>query len=212
MPSLFPNLRLEACVESLSEALNAQSAGADQLEYCSRLDLDGMTPTDAQLVEVRSQVTLPIKVMLRLRPGHFRYNVTERSALVDRAGQLVALGFSDLVFGATNAQGKLDISCIEQVLQVHPSVRLTIHKAIDHCADPVAEIENVKKISQVTGILTSGGADTAWNGRLVLASMLEACPDTLQLIPAGGITSANLGRLHAFLGANIYHGRRIVAS
>ena len=44
---LKKNILLEACVETLDEALLAQKKGADRVEICSRLDLDGLTPNDS---------------------------------------------------------------------------------------------------------------------------------------------------------------------
>lgn len=34
----------EACVEGLTQSINAENKGADRLELCARLDLDGLTP------------------------------------------------------------------------------------------------------------------------------------------------------------------------
>ena len=34
----------EVCVDSLIDAICAQKNGADRIELCSRLDLDGLTP------------------------------------------------------------------------------------------------------------------------------------------------------------------------
>ena len=36
----------EACVETVEEAIKAEANGADQIEFCSRLDLDGLTPDE----------------------------------------------------------------------------------------------------------------------------------------------------------------------
>ena len=44
---LKKNILLEACVETLDEALLAQKKGADRVEICRRLDLDGLTPNDS---------------------------------------------------------------------------------------------------------------------------------------------------------------------
>ena len=44
---LKKNILLEACVETLDEALLAQKKGAGRVEICSRLDLDGLTPNDS---------------------------------------------------------------------------------------------------------------------------------------------------------------------
>ena len=35
----------EVCVDSLEEALKAEKNGANRIELCGRLDLDGLTPS-----------------------------------------------------------------------------------------------------------------------------------------------------------------------
>ena len=34
----------EACVDTLKDAIEAEKNGADRIELCSRLDLEGLTP------------------------------------------------------------------------------------------------------------------------------------------------------------------------
>ena len=67
----------EACVQTLDEALIAQQNGADRIELCSRLDLDGLTPSRDLIRSVKSKLTIPIKVMIRPRAGNFVYNNQE---------------------------------------------------------------------------------------------------------------------------------------
>ena len=62
---------IEACVETLAEALQAMSHGAHQLEVCSDLDADGLTPTPELLELITSEVNIPVKPMIRSRAGHF---------------------------------------------------------------------------------------------------------------------------------------------
>jgi copper homeostasis protein CutC len=35
----------EVCVDSLDDAINAEKNGANRIELCGRLDLDGLTPS-----------------------------------------------------------------------------------------------------------------------------------------------------------------------
>ncbi|MDR2087157.1 MAG: copper homeostasis protein CutC, partial [Dysgonamonadaceae bacterium] len=44
---------LEVCVDSVSNALVAQSAGAQRIEFCANLSEGGTTPSAAQIREAR---------------------------------------------------------------------------------------------------------------------------------------------------------------
>ena len=45
------NIIKEACVESIKEAKAAELQKADRVELCSRLDLDGLTPSRSIIKE-----------------------------------------------------------------------------------------------------------------------------------------------------------------
>ena len=61
------NILLEACVGTLDEALLAQEKGANRVEVCSRLDLDGLTPSKDLVKRLVNELIMPVKVMLRPR-------------------------------------------------------------------------------------------------------------------------------------------------
>ena len=58
------NIVKEACVERLDEAILAEKNGADRIELCSRLDLDGLTPHRNMIQDVINSVKIPVKVMI----------------------------------------------------------------------------------------------------------------------------------------------------
>ena len=68
------NFTKEACVDNIDAAINVEKKGADQIELCSRLDLDGLTPSKKLILQTIKRVSIPIKVMIRSRPGNFIYN------------------------------------------------------------------------------------------------------------------------------------------
>ena len=51
----------EACVETLDEAIFAQNKGADRIELCSDLALDGLTPSKKPFLKVLNHISIPIK-------------------------------------------------------------------------------------------------------------------------------------------------------
>ena len=51
----------EACVESYEEAVRAKDLGANRIELCSRLDLDGLTPARKTILDVKNNVNHGLK-------------------------------------------------------------------------------------------------------------------------------------------------------
>ena len=45
--------------------------GADRIELCSSLHEDGLTPERKTITSVLKAITIPVKIMIRRRPGNF---------------------------------------------------------------------------------------------------------------------------------------------
>ena len=50
----------EVCVDSLDDAINAEKNGANRIELCGRLDLDGLTPSKDLIKSAFSILKIPI--------------------------------------------------------------------------------------------------------------------------------------------------------
>jgi copper homeostasis protein len=201
---------LEACVENASEALTAQHAGAEQIELCSRLDLDGLTPDLAQIRKSQEILHIPIKVMIRPRGGDFVYSSQEQISMIDQIKRLQYEGVERFVIGMLTKHGDIDFDFLEKCASYCSTEKLCFHKAIDATTDIIAATTGLVASGLVASILTSGGADTAWHGRYNLLKMKEIASDKLDIIAAGSIRYDNLAEHHAVLGLSYYHGRRIV--
>lgn len=200
----------EACVESFEEALHAEKNGADRIELCSRLDLDGLTPDRKLTQQIISSLRIPVKVMIRPRGGNFVYTEKELDMMKDEIRFFKTLKIQGVVFGVLDETNHLDLRQIERLAQLAAPLEVTIHKAIDRCADPVHEVEQLLKIDGISSVLTSGGASTAIEGQNNLLKMLEVGRDSITIIPAGKITNHNLSAVHQLIGGREYHGRKIV--
>lgn len=198
---------IESCVETVEQARDAEANGADQLELCASLELDGLTPGDQLISNVLQTVNIPVKVMIRHRPGDFQYGVDDVELLLRDLHRVSAFDVAGVVFGAVRGE-ELDYDLISRFTNA-TSLPVTIHKAIDVVEDPVEAVQRLVQISGIDSVLTSGGAQTAIEGATVLREMVETAADQLQIIAAGKITVANRGKVFELTSAPVLHGKRI---
>lgn len=199
----------EACVESLEEALRAQELGADRVEYCARLDLDGLTPTIEEVNIALTHLKIPIMVMIRPREGDFQYSDAEFETMQVQIHAFKETGIQGVVLGITK-DDKIDFERTKILSDLAGPKEVCFHKAIDTIGDPLEGIRSLNKIENITRILTSGKAKTAVQGISVLKEMLTIARKDLSIMPAGKITANNIEEIHAILGAQEYHGKKIV--
>lgn len=200
----------EACVETLEQCRRAEALGADRLELCARLDVGGTTP-DVQLVKaVLKQVRIPVKVMIRPRGGNFVYTETEVAQMKASIARFLDLGVPEFVTGTLTPQHQIDLPLLTNLCEAMEGRPVTFHKAIDEIPDMEAAVGQLKSISNLKYILTSGGAPTAQAGLGQLRRLLKCAAPEITVIAAGSVTSTNLQHLHQALGARQYHGRKIV--
>lgn len=204
------DLILEACVDSVASAIAAQNNGAHQLELCSRLDLDGLTPGIDLLVAVKAAVSIPVKVMLRNRGGDFVYSILDFETMKSQLSSMLDIGVDGIVFGALTRSGEIDITLTNTVCNLTDNIPVTFHKAIDSTRD-LLESTRLLLDTGVTSILSSGGECTASEGAEVLKNMLEIANKKIDIISAGKITRSNLELLHQRVGGKYYHGKKIVS-
>lgn len=203
-------LIIEACVETLEEAVMAQKKGASRLELCSRLDLDGLSPSPELTKQVLQKVSTPVKVMIRPRGGDFIYSEEDLEAMKKEISLFKEMGVQGVVFGMLDRENKLNIVQIKQLADLALPLEVTIHKAIDETPEILSATTELMKVGSITSILTSGGAATAIKGKEMLKKMIQIAGTSLAIIPAGRITDSNLNEVHQLIGAREYHGRRIV--
>ena len=206
------NFTKEACVDSINDAIRVEKNGADQIELCSRLDLDGLTPSKKLILQTIRRVSIPIKVMIRSRPGNFTYNQNDVNTMFDSIEFCQKNGINEIAFGALNSNMKIDEKIINQIVSKHTELSITFHKAIDLVDNQINEIQKLLKFNQIKAVLTSGGQKNAVDGQENIKKLFERFKDEIDIIAAGSITNKNIKKLHKTLGLKIYHGKKIVDS
>jgi len=201
---------IEACVETLDEALLAESRGADRIELCADLFQDGLTPSEDLIREVNQRLKIPVKVMIRPREGDFVYTRAEVNQMRSSIEFCKKEKVFGVVFGTLNDSGELDLDIIRELTEASLPLEVTIHKAIDLTSDLLASVKALLLIPGIHSVLSSGKFPTALEGIHTLQDMIAATEKQIEIIVAGKVTELNIDSLHKSLGAPAYHGRRIV--
>ncbi|MFQ3561233.1 copper homeostasis protein CutC [Streptomyces gramineus] len=187
---------LEIAVTSPAGARVARDNGADRVELCTGLELGGLTPS-AALVEAVAAVGLPVQVLVRCRPGDFVHDAEEIALMAAEVRSVIASGASGVVVGALSADGGLDTEAVMRLAaaarDADRPVEVTLHRAIDLSADPVATAALLPALG-LTRVLTSGGAPAAGQGLERLAAMVEAAPG-VQVMAGGGVRPSDIPAL-----------------
>ncbi|MFL5616942.1 MAG: copper homeostasis protein CutC [Gemmatimonadaceae bacterium] len=185
---------IEAAVESLEDALDAIAGGADRLELCADLDAGGVTPARALVAEVLAQVTVPVLIMIRPRPGDFVYSRSELDRMRDDIASARELGTAGVVLGVLDASRRVDTIATRELLTVARERPVTFHRAIDETPDVLEAIDMLASLG-VARVLSSGAAPTALDGAETLASMVARAGDAVHIVAGGGVRAHNVAAI-----------------
>lgn len=203
-------LIFESCVETLADALAAEKSGANRIELCSALDQDGLSPSPELTIQCVHHLSIPVMAMVRPRGGDFIYSEEEIRKMELEIDFFKEAGVAGVVFGLLTKENKIDLKNIRRLAKRAAPLDVTFHKAIDSVADVLNSFQEINEIEEISRVLTSGGEDTAWNGRMTIKAMNELPERRIKIIAAGKIFPENRNKIAEFTGVSELHGKRIV--
>jgi len=210
MTTTHHTLIFEACVETLEDAFKAERRGAHRIELCSALELDGLTPTRELTIQCVQQCSVPIMAMVRPREGNFVYTESEIRQMEFEIEFFKQAGVAGVVFGVLTEADTIDIENTRRLARLASPLEVTFHKAFDYSVDVYQAFTELNTIKGVTRVLSSGGKNTAWDGRELLKQMHEMPGRKIKIIAAGKVTSQNRNQVAEFTGITELHGKLIV--
>lgn len=191
---------LEVIALDAADAKAAQAGGADRLELVTDMAADGLTPPVATFAEIRSAVSLPLRVMLRLADGFSAGDKRSVDLLAERAAQLRSAGAREFVLGFLDAAGGPDLPALERLLPALDGCPWTFHRAVDRTPDRAALRTALDGLPGLDTYLTAGSADGVDAGLAVLraeAARAGTPGYTQQLLVGGGLRLEHLPALKA---------------
>ncbi|MEV0845175.1 copper homeostasis protein CutC [Streptomyces sp. NPDC049954] len=198
---------LEVIALDAADAKAAQAGGADRLELVSDMAADGLTPTVETFRDIRSAVTVPLRVMLRLSDGFAVGGARTLDVLVEQAAALRAAGAEEFVLGFLDPDGGPDLAAVTRLAEALEGCRWTFHRAIDRTPDRAALRRALDGLPGLDTYLTAGSAQGVDEGLPVLRAEAahQGTPGyTQQLLVGGGLRLEHLPALRE-AGVTAFH-------
>ena len=208
---------IEICSENIEIALKAQEKGAIRVELCNNLSIGGITPSYEEIEQARRQLNIGLNVLIRPRGGDFCYSAAEISRIlkdIEFCGSLITEEgkvMDGVVIGALARDRSIEYGACSEMFAAACQYGLstTFHRAIDRSRDIFKALEKVIDLG-ADRVLTSGGAESAFEGRETIARMVKMSIGSGTLIMAGaGITPENASQIIAETSVPEIHGSRL---
>lgn len=158
----MPAVDVEICVQGVGGAQAAFDGGADRVELCSALEVGGLTPDATVISAVRGLTARPgwLQVLVRARPGGFRYSAPEVEVMCMDIASAVAAGADGVVVGALTESATIDLGIMRAFLDAAGDADVTFHRAFDEVRDRASALDTLADLG-IERVLTSCGAERA---------------------------------------------------
>jgi len=193
---------IEVCADSYEYAEKAEKAGADRIELCKHLHLDGLTPNYKTAKKTIDNLNIPVFVLIRPRNGDFNYTEKEFELMKADIVKFKKMGCKGIVSGILNNDNTIDIKRTNELVNLSRPLEFTFHRAFDVVTDPLKELEKLIQLG-VERVLTSGQKQKAVKGIELLKELKKNAKDKIIIMPGSGINKLNIMNFRSF---NEIHG------
>ena len=182
---------IEVCAESYEYAVKAEKAGADRIELCKDLHLDGLTPNYESSKRTIDTLDIPVFILIRPRKGDFIYSHEEFELMKRDILKFKKMGCKGIVSGVLNDDNTIDIKKTKELVELSRPLEFTFHRAFDKVNNPLNEIENLIELG-IDRVLTSGQKEKAIDGLVLLKQLNSISKNRIKIMPGSGINKSNI--------------------
>ena len=197
-------IKLEVCCGDMQSVLAAKEGGADRIELCRALEVDGLTPSAEMMAEAIG-LGIPVQVLIRPREGDFVYDEAEVETMLKEIRLAKRLGANGVVIGVLKPDGSIDEETIRRLVSEATGLSITFHRAFDVCSQPAEALEQIVSLG-CHRLLTSGQAPSAEQGIPLIKKLVEQSGGRLIIMPGAGVNQENARRILSETGAHEIHG------
>lgn len=195
---------LEVCASTLEAAREAAEGGAQRIELCRNLELDGLTPPREWIEEARKIEDLKLHVLIRPCEGGFVYDEAVFCQMREDIRMCRQLGADGVVIGALTREGDIDVEHLRPLMDEAQGMQVSFHRAFDVCRNPRQALEDIIALG-CDRLLTSGQQTTAELGIPLLRELVKQAQGRLIIMPGAGVIPENAARILSETGATEIH-------
>ena len=195
---------IEACVNSVQSAIEAQRGGALRVELCDNFYDGGTTPSSGAIEAARKYLNIALHVIIRPRGADFLYSDIEFETMKSDIIRARELGVDGVVFGFLDADGSVNKEQTQEMVELAGPMSTTFHRAFDMTADPFEALEDLVHLG-VDRILTSGLRPSAVEGIELITRLVEKAANRIVVMPGVGVGRTNIEKLVKTTKAREFH-------
>jgi len=200
---------LEIACFNIASAIISQHAGANRIEFCTYMNLGGITPKLEDFVLLKSKIQIPVYVMIRPRGGNFFYSNNEFEQMKNDILNFKNEGADGFVFGILTENKKVNFIQNKELFQLANPLPCTFHRAFDEINNQMEALDTIIECGFTT-ILTSGNANNALAGLAVLKALALKANDKICIMPGGGVRATNIELLKENIPTNWFHSSAVL--
>ena len=197
-------INIEICAQSISSAIAAQEGGANRIELCTALEVGGLTPSPATMLEAKRLLTIPVCVLIRPRSGDFIYSDIEFDCIKRDVLWCKQNGMDGVVIGILTLKGTINMPKMKELLELARPMQVVCHRAFDQTPNASEALEQLITLG-FDRILTSGQAQNVVVGRDILRGLVEQANGRITIMPGNGVNPDNLKDLMVYTKAPDFH-------
>ncbi|WP_026562544.1 copper homeostasis protein CutC [Bacillus sp. J37] len=186
---------LEVISISLTDAKDAQKAGADRIELVTGIGEGGLTPSYGMIEQVCGEINIPVNVMIRPHSRSFIYNRDDEKTMVKDIQVCKKLGATGIVIGALTEDRSINQETLDRLIDASDGLDITFHRAFDEVRDPIRSLDILMSYKEISRILTSGGKNKVPDAVIEIQSLLQRSVNShIEIMPGSGLTAGNLSQ------------------
>jgi len=186
-------MKLELCAASIEAIQIAKKYNFDRIELCQNLEQGGITPSPG-LIEYSLAYGVETHVLIRPRPGGFRYNRDEVEIMLRDIHECQTIGAHGVVIGALDERGLIDEKVIGLMREHAKDMTVTFHRSFDDTFEYDKSLDTLIELG-IDRVLSSGLARNVELGMPILKQMMEHAGNRIQIMPGGGVNASNIGEI-----------------
>lgn len=200
---------LEIATFDLTSAEIALNSVADRIEFCADISLGGVTPNIEEFKYLKEKYLTPIHVMIRPVGGNFLYSNQEFLQMQNDILAFSKANADGFVFGILDENHEVDVEKNKILIDLANGKPCVFHRAIDRTKNIFESTEKIIELG-FKEILTSGGENSALDGKENLKKLVEVYSDDIKILIGGGVRSNNISELKNVTGGSYFHSSAVL--